>query len=80
MPGGGGACLGAASTVDAALSEARSFAGCGDGCFGDVPVFGMMTWMPMLLVFIAFHYGLRADANGRPSILRNAIAPKTGAA
>ena len=65
MPGGGGACLAAASAATAALPESRSFAGGGGGvCFGDVPVLGMMTWMPMLLALISFHDALRPDASG----------------
>jgi hypothetical protein len=47
MPDGGGACF------DEDDPWPLSFAGCGGVCCGDVPVFGMMTWMPILMALMS---------------------------
>lgn len=73
MPGGGGAWRSTAATVSVALSESRSRAGVGGGDFGDVPVFGMIIWMPILqsLMNQALAALMRPQASRRVSILPN---------
>jgi hypothetical protein len=74
MPGGGGgACF-----AGCALSASRASAGCGGVFCGDVPVFGMIVWIPIVTAHMDGFLN-ETDGIGRVSILCIANAPNAGA-
>jgi hypothetical protein len=78
IPGGGGACL-----TTGGVAASRSLACCAGVDFGDVPVFGMMTWMPMLQSLMDTQFPIAASVGGRsefcaPRTIEKQTEPVTG--